>query len=191
MNLTINLTANQAQEFHEEGNFFRILEASSALTVTYYKNGKELVKADGVAGGYAESFGESYDRYSIVSATAQSVQFVARLGNSVAYDKAPIGNVNITNKDALQGAFVQAAATVANVSGALKAANVARRYLLVQNKDATGVIYITLDGSAATVAAGIKIGPGASYELQGYVPSGAINAIGDIASNANIVVAEG
>jgi hypothetical protein len=71
------------------------------------------------------------------------------------------------------------------------AANANRRYLLIQNNDTAGIIYVRLDGGAATAATGIKIAAGGSYECAGYVPTGAITAIGDIASNANVVAVEG
>jgi hypothetical protein len=62
---------------------------------------------------------------------------------------------------------------------------------MIQNKDATGNIYVTCDGSTSTTAKGIKIAAGQSMELQGFVPTGAIMAIGDAASNANISVMVG
>lgn len=94
-----------------------------------------------------------------------------------------IGNVN--------GSFTQVQTTVTNASAPLITDNAARRYLLIQNKDNGGDIYVTLNGTDATTANGIKIAAGGSMELQGYVPTGAVKAIGTLASNANIVTLEG
>ena len=114
------------------------------------------------------------------------------IGNGQArYNRANASVTVVTNKQPQSGAFANAQKTVTNASGQLVAANSARQYLLIQNNDATGDIYVRLDGTAATIGTGVKIAAGASYELQGYVPTGAVTAIGSIASNANIVLVEG
>ena len=107
------------------------------------------------------------------------------------YDIAPTGEVTVTNFEPKAGAFSQAQATVANVSGQLLPANPARRYLMVQNKALTGDIYVNVTGAAATAANGVLVVPGAALELAGYVPDGAITAIGTVASNTSVVVVEG
>lgn len=185
MLLTTTIQAGTTLEFYEAGDFFRLLECNNPVDVRFYTNEAEQVKAEGISEGYAEHFSVQFQRIKITSVTTQTLQFVVRLGNTVAYDAPPVGA-------ALQGAFTQTNATVTSASALLKAANASRRYLFIQNNDASGDIYITLDGSASTAAKGIKIGAnGGAYELQGFVPVGAINAIGSIASNANIVVVEG
>jgi hypothetical protein len=185
---TLTLTAGQLVRFETAGDFFRLMSAAYALDVRFYRRGAEIAASEQVSGGYAEKFGESFDAVTLVSASTQAVQFVARLGNQVSYDTPPNGNVTVTNTG---GAFTQASATVTNASGTLLAANAARRYLLIQNNDASGDIFVRLDGTAATLATGVKIPAGGSYELQGYVPVGEVTAIGSIASNANIVTVEG
>lgn len=185
MLLTQAFTAGQQIDYMGESDFFRLLQANYSLTVIYYANGKEVAKAEGVTGGYSEKFNAEFDKITIISSAAQSVQFVTRLGNIVTYDQPPNGLVTVTN---INGAFTNSNATVTNASAQLVAANAARRYLLIQNKDAAGNVYVTCDGTAATAANGIKIAPWASLELQGFVPTGAIMALGDIASNANIAV---
>lgn len=185
---TVTLTAGQRIEFREPGDFFRVLAATAAITVEFYENGREIAEAVGVGAGYAEKFDlGQFDRIAITSATAQTIQFVTRLGNTVQYDAPPTGSVSVTNTG---GAFTQAAATVTTTAANLLAAKSNRRYLLIQNKDAAGIIYVNLAGAAATVAAGLKIDPGGSLEIDNYCPTGAISAIGSIASNANVVVVE-
>lgn len=98
------------------------------------------------------------------------------------------GSVSIANTS---GAFSQAQPLVNDFPAQILAANPLRRYLLIQNKDATGDIYVTLNGVDATFANGIKIAAGGSMELQGYVPTGAVKAIGTIGFNTNIVTVEG
>lgn len=182
------IAAGIGQEYTERGDFFRVLEATGAVTVTFYRSGAEVAKAEQIEAGYAEKFDASeFDKVRIDAASNVTIKFVVRLGNVVNYDKAPQGDVNVLN---VNGDFTQAQKTVTNASGQVFAANALRRYLLIQNNDASGDIYVTLDGTAATTAKGIKIAAGGSYECQGFAPIGAINAIGSIANNANIVAVE-
>jgi hypothetical protein len=115
---------------------------------------------------------------------------VARLGSRVLYDVPPIGQVEVTNTG---GAFTQALATVTNAVGGvvLAVANPLRRFALIDNKSATGTIYVRVDGGVPTVATGVALAPGESWELSGFVPTGAIRAIGDIASNPEVLVVGG
>lgn len=188
MLITTTFTAGERKEYFDPADFFRIMEATDPVDVTFYLQGKEVAEAEGVQEGYAEKFREgTFDRFSVTSATAQTIKFVARLGNDVAYDKPPQGDVNIMNTG---GAFTQSQKTVTNASGQVFAAKAARRYLLIQNNDTSGDVYVTLDGTTATTAKGIKLAAGGSIEIQGFAPTGAINAIGSIASNANVVAVE-
>ena len=82
------------------------------------------------------------------------------------------------------------AKTVTNASAQLLAAKTGRKYLLVQNKDDTGTIYLSF-GKAATVANGVKVGPGGFFEMDASLTDQAIFAIGSIANNTNITTVEG
>lgn len=186
-NITIN--AGQTLEFFEPGDFFRVLDAAAPLDLIFYRNGAEVGRAEQVGEGYAERFrGEGFDRYRITSASTQTIQFVGRLGNDVFYDKAPTGAVTLSGQ---QGAFTSAQVTVTSASTTIDAANAARRYLLIQNNDATGIVYVNLAGATATALNSLRLLPGESLELSSFVPSGAITAIGSIASNTNVVLVEG
>lgn len=190
--INVNTTIQEGGllDYHDRNDFLRVMDAEAPLTITYYRNGAEVARAENVGEGYAEKFdgGAYFDRVTIYSATAQTVQIAARFGNVVAYDKAPTGQVQLTGE---QGSFGQAQKTVTNASTTILAAKANRRYLLIQNNDPSGIIYIRLDGFVSTSAVGIKIEPGGSYECAGFAPSGSITAIGSIASNANVVAVEG
>lgn len=82
------------------------------------------------------------------------------------------------------------AKTVTNASAQLMAANTARKYLAIQNKDAAGTVWVNFGAGAATQANGFMLGPGESYEREVAVSTLAIQAIGDAASNGNVVVIE-
>jgi hypothetical protein len=77
--------------------------------------------------------------------------------------------------------------TVTNASTTILAANANRHYLLVQNNDPSGIIYIAF-AIAATTVSGLKILPGASYELDPNCSSDAINAIGSLVSTNNVII---
>lgn len=189
MHMTTSIGAGQRLEFYSPGDFFRLMAATDTINVSYYKNGAEITEANNVSVGYAERFTEEqFDRISIFSTNAQTITIATRLGNEVWYDTPPNGQVTVTN---VSGAFANVQKTVTSSSTSMLTAKPSRRYLLIQNNDATGDIYVRLDGTAATLTTGVKIPAGGSYEVTGYVPTGAITAIGSIASNANIVVVEG
>lgn len=99
-------------------------------------------------------------------------------------------SISAINTTQVRKGFANSQKTVTNADGQLLVSKADRDYLLIQNKDSTGNIYITFGAAAATIAAGVKIAPGGSYELSNTVVTSQVRAIGDIASNANIVVVE-
>ncbi len=182
---TIN--AGQRLEFVEACDFFRLLAAENTINIEFYRNGAEISEAFEIGAGYAERVPEGFDKIAITSTVTQIIKFVTRQGAEVRYDTPPNGLVTVTN---VNGAFTHQVSTVTNASGQLRAANAARRYLMVQNNDASGDIFVRLDGATATVANGIKLAAGQALELSNFVPTGAITAIGSLASNANVIVVE-
>lgn len=186
---TIPLTAGQRVEFREPGDFFRVLAAAAALTVEFYENGREIAEAVGIGAGYAEKFERgTFDRIAITSATAQTVQFVTRLGNTVQYDSPPTGDVNVKNT---AGPFFQQLVWVYIGSSSIRPANANRRYLLIVNKHPTYPIEIFVNGTSASLGPGIRLNPGDSLEFNNFVPSGAITGVSDIDNNSQVLVVEG
>jgi hypothetical protein len=186
----LTLGAGVAVEFYEPADFFRVLAAPAVdVSLIFYRNGAEVSQAQNIGAGYAENFEVAYDKLRIQSAGGGAVAFVSRLGGQVRYDTPPNGAVTVTNTS---GPVANTQKTVTSASAQLVAANAGRRYLLIQNKDAAGIVYINFGAGAATAANGVKISAGGSYVADAnYCPDGAIQAIGDIASNANVVVVEG
>ena len=132
MLITATFAAGESKEYAEENDFFRVLESSGLLSLIFYFNGKEVSRAENIKEGYSEKFlTERFNKVLITNkeATAQDIQFVARLGHEVDYNKTPVGDVNITN---VNGAFSQLQKTVTNASAQLLGANPARRYFLIQ-----------------------------------------------------------
>ena len=184
--VSAGFAAGDARVFALGGSFFELIDCPNPVDVL-------LVDRHGAQRGQMKSAeasfslrGTEFQEIQIRSATAQTIRFA--YGTGEVGTRRTVGTVSVSN---WQGAFTQAQATVTNASAALLAANTARRYLLIQNNDLSGDIFVTLDGTAATTAKGVKIAPGGFYELHGYQPTGQIFAIGSIASNANVVVVGG
>lgn len=132
-------------------------------------------------------------RFEVIPATGAATVRVG-VGRITTARMTLAGNVIATiasNKSATSAAFANTAKTVTSASTQLIAANTARQYLMIQNRDATGNIFLNFGAAAATQANGIKITPGGFWEWDTTIPTTAIQAIGDIASNANILVVEG
>lgn len=178
--------AGESKTFIVAGQYFELIDCPSPVDVYLVdRYGAQR----GVMRGAEASFNlkaTEFNQVQIVSAVAQSVRFA--YGSGEGGTRRAAGSVNVANT---AGAFTQAAATVTNTAANLLAARANRRYLLIQNKDAAGIVYVNLAGAAATVGNGIAIEPGGSMELQGFVCTGAISAIGSIPSNTNVVVVEG
>lgn len=99
------------------------------------------------------------------------------------------GVVTVGMNTVARAAFASSAKTVTNADGPLVAASASRNYVLIQNKHATASVFIAF-GTAATVAGGIRIGPGGAYETGQVAPTSAIRAIGDEPTNSAVVVVE-
>lgn len=183
-------TINGIQRINIPGKLFRLLSTVNAVDVALFCNGASVSAAQQVEAGFWVKENDGFDAVEITTGASEAVKFLIAENGEAGEDRT-VGSVYVLNQPATAGAFVNASATVTSSSATLIAANANRRYLLIQNNDASGDIYVRLDGSAATTSTGIKIAAGGSYECQGYAPTGAVTAIGSIASNANIVTVEG
>ena len=193
---TIQQTFTGAQdwEINIPGKYFTLLECTNPCSITFYKGGKKLELGEinallaglEVTPGELDSLEPSFDRVKIAVSAADTVK--VGIGNGQARYNRSQGNVSITN---VGGGFTNSQKTVTSTSAVLLAAKPGRRYLLVQNNDPSGIIYLSF-GVAATTTNAIKIAPGGSYTVDAsYCPNDAIHAIGSIASNANVVAVEG
>lgn len=180
----ITLGANGTQRLLVSGNYFKILAATGAVDVR-----SDFGRMDSLIFGQGlEKTPFSYLEFRDASGAANNLTIF--IGDENFID-GQTGNFAVTATVPVRSAsFVNANPTVTTASAQLIAANVNRAYLLIQNKDASGQIYINF-GFAATVANGVQISPGGAYELSGNVSTQQIFAIGSIASNANVVTVEG
>ena len=182
--------AAQLWELNVVGKYFVSLQCTNPINVRFYQGGKllDLGNIQGLLAGL-EVFDIAFDRVQIDVTAADTIQIGIGNGNA-RYNRQNTTTTITNNRQPVTSAMVNSAATVTSANAQLVAANVNRQYLLVQNNSATGNIFLNF-GAVATLANGVKIGPGGSYEMPGTQSNQAVNAIGDIASNAAIVIVEG
>lgn len=181
--VSMAFTAGQTIKIFALGNYFQLLETTAGVDIDFMIDGAVQSSASNMEFGFYSKPAAGFTELNLTSATAQTIKFAWGIGEG-GYNRT-VGSVSIVSQ---QSAFTQAQKTVTNVSAQLLAARPGRLFFYVENNDATGDIFVTLDGSAATVLNGKKIPPGGNLLLDVRLPSAAIFAIGNIASNANIVV---
>jgi hypothetical protein len=190
--------ADQTWELNVAGKYFTTLQCNQAVNVRFFKGGKKLDLGDitsllaglEVTLGNIDDLEPAFDRVQIDVKAGDTVQ--VGIGNGQARYNRANASVNVlTNKQPQSGVFANTQKTVTNSSTQLVAANTSRQYLLIQNKDTTASVWVNFGASAATVANGVLIGPKGTYEMNTTQSTQAIQAIGDVASNANVVVLEG
>ena len=89
-----------------------------------------------------------------------------------------------------QFAGTQSTVSVLHTGSTQLVAATGRKYLLVQNLDASNAVHISLDGTAATTSDFKLAANGGSLELAEGVPTGQINAIA-VSGTCSVVVLEG
>jgi len=157
------LTVGQGLENAEFSDLFFTDESGANNTITVYVGDRNFI--DGVTGD-------------------------VRVINTPAVTVTGTPTVNVTQSVNPDVPFTQAQGSVTAASTQALAAKANRQFLLIQNNDATAIVYVTLDGTAATTAKGIKLNPGASLMLDSCCPTAAVNWIGSGATT-NVVVVEG
>lgn len=182
---TDTLTAGQVLPRQFNGAFFKIISSTGPVDIkTSNVNLKGLTAGQGF-----EKI--PFDRVEITDASGAS-NTIRYIVASEGFLDGLTGSMQITQTvPPRSSSFANTAKTVTNVSAQLVAGNTSRTYLLVQNRDTSGSIYLNFGAGPATTANGVLIGPGGAYEMCDAQSTQAIQAIGSIASNANILVVEG
>ncbi|WP_290874920.1 hypothetical protein [Aquabacterium sp.] len=193
---TITLTAFQRVEFTDSFDFVRVMSAPQALDLEFHRDGREIDEAVAIGTGYSERFAKPCTKLALINgATAQTVTVATRLGAVVEFDKPPTGDVNVLTMPSVavinQGAagVNQFQSSVTTASGTMMNGTPTRKAFMIQNRSATGTIWVNLSGGTATQVAGIRIRPGETFNMDTRVPVGAITGIGD-AANSDITIVE-
>lgn len=98
------------------------------------------------------------------------------------------GSVSATLTGVVKKAVGMVPVTVTNSSTSIIGGNSLREYIGIQNKSLTGNIWIAFGGASATTTNGLKLEPGAFWESGFLCPISQVFAIGDIASNPDVIV---
>jgi hypothetical protein len=188
-NYTLKIKNGEKVEFGLRGNVVRLVSSSFPIFFAsrdddinfYLEQGEQAVLKNG----------EKFTQLDISHTQGAEQTIILAIGEDAEIGSAKVsGAVTVTSLTPSRTTGANTNPAVTNASTQLVAVNASRNYLLIQNKDAVGNIYINF-GAAATVANGIKIPPSGSFELNCNVLTAVINAIGDIANNTNIVVVTG
>lgn len=165
------------------GDYFKVMACSGPLSVkSDWGELRELTVGQGLEDS-------PFQRLYITNETAQSNTIRLFIGDEKFIDGVT-GAIAISSTVQPLAVLDNQQKTVTNASAQLLEAKPGREYLLIQNKDATGSLFLSF-GKAATTANGVRVIPGGAFELTGTQTEQAIFAIGDIANNANVVTVEG
>jgi hypothetical protein len=179
---TYTLAANASINLPVTGDYFKVMSATGAVTVkSNFGTLDDLIAGQGLEN-------TPFLFLTIINKTASANTVRIFVGDENFIDGIS-GSLSVT-KTVMPtgGSHANTQATVTNVAALFDAANPSRQYLLIQNNHATGILYLGFY-AGVTAANGIKVVPGGFWE-PACVPTGAIYAIGDIASNASIVMVE-
>jgi hypothetical protein len=179
----VYLTPGQSKILMVTGKFYRVQTATGAISVTR-DDGSTIGP---LLPGQGET-GENFTRIIVTNTSGYNNTVTLMIGDSNFIDNRLIGSVTVLNTG---GSYIQASAVVTSISSKIIDSNADRRYLLIQNNDANGDIYLMLNGQEASLLGGLKVAAGASFELNNFVTNQAIFAIGSIALNGNITILEG
>jgi hypothetical protein len=94
----------------------------------------------------------------------------------------------IINQNAAAGtSFTQSSNTVTTTSAIISAANTSRKFMFIQNNDATANVFVAF-GNSATTSNGIKLTPGQSWQITTNAPTNAVQAISNTNTAAGAVM---
>lgn len=166
------------------GDYFKILRATGPISIkAKWGELRGLISGQGLEAS-------PFDRLELrdESGAANTVRLF--IGDEKFIDGLA-GAVDIARARVPQVDFTQAQVTVTNASAQILPANASRQYLLIQNKDSGGDVFIKFGAGPATVAGGVRLVAGGVFETGAAVPMQAVHAIGSIANNPNVIVMEG
>lgn len=181
---TLNIGALAAANLTVEGEYFKILNSTGPVDVV-----SDFGALRGLIAG--QGLQKTPFKRLLITDASGAENTVRVLISDENFIDGLTGNVNLSKSVVPTSTlFSNVQRTVTNASGLLIAANPGRQYLLVQNKDAVGSLFLSF-GGAATLGNGVRVIPGGAYELVGICTTQAVYCIGDAAANANVVTVEG
>lgn len=172
-----------------QGDYVRVRQSTVTLFIENAENGDKIE----VSQGDDFEFGDFKRlRISHNDAAEQTVKLTISKGKKAGSAQVG-GSITVANPTVHQGAFTQGQTSVSNVVVQLLAANAARRYLMVQNNDASQVLRVVVNGTNPSATVGFRLQPGESLEFTNFCPTAAIKAIMEsgTAAAGNVEFVEG
>lgn len=177
---TYTFTAGETKRLDIQGEFYKITAATGAVSVRRDTGGSKI---SGLLPGQGERAAFGHLVVTDESGAANTITILCGAGEFI--DDRPV--LVVPN-----GPVTHTAPAVTNASTTLLAAKGTRQFLYVQNNDGAGIVWLSLDGTAAVTGAPcIKLGPGQGIAFDNFVSTGAVKAIGSIGNNPNVSVIEG
>lgn len=195
-NLTLNIKTGQKEELPIRGDGLRLVSASVPIFFKSIEGDMDFYLEQGEQAIFDD---KSFKRMQVWHSSGSDQTIIITVSEGSKFNGAKISgavtitgtaNVAVTSTIPAQAAGSQTQNTVTSAAAQLVAALSTREYLLIQNKSATGDIYINIGGTA-TIANGLKIPAGGSYEMNCNMLTAAISAIGSISSNPDVIVITG
>lgn len=187
--LRLMIGAGQVEEIAAVGAYLRIKSAAVPLLIEI-EGGKSRFEI--AKGGSVKVM--PFTRFSVSHSSGTDQAIVIAVGDEGEEQTEGVmtGDVAVSNlKSAVQvGNSSLVRRTITTSAGALASVNPNRAFISIRNQDDVGTIWIS--SSSVSVGNGWKLGPGESIEFMGgAVFTGVLIAIGDAASNPNVMVWEG
>lgn len=181
---TFTVPANSVYGLSVIGEYFKLLATDGAVNIkAEWGELKGLVAGQGLKKTPFQrlEIRDASGANNVVRLFVGDEEFIDGLGGSVSVSQAVV---------ARSSAFDNQQKTVGVASASLVAPNAARQALQIQNKSASGNVYLAF-GKPAVIAGGVRVVAGGVYEPPaGVCPTTEIFAIGDIAG-IDVTVVEG
>jgi hypothetical protein len=177
------LTATRLEDVQNiAGNYFEITESSAPVNLEFERSVGSNVSGALVDVPSGSFFKFDFTKVRITSAVPQTVKFIAGAGE--AGTRRFSGSVTLASLPPVVATSGGSTATTAGTSSAtLIPANPNRKMVWIQNNSASESLYINTNGGASvSPASGIRIGPGATYEMNGCIHVGFITIIATAAA---------
>lgn len=178
----LTISAGASAILQVTGDYFKVMSVTSAINITSdFGSLKGLTAGQGLEN-------TQFTCLTIQNPSGASNTIRIFIGDENFID-GMTGSIAVSSTTTSRDTYTHTPATVTTTAANAVAA-ASRDYIAVQNKSATGTIYVHFNG-AATVANGLRLRPGDFWESGASCPQGAVSCIGDIASNPDVLIITG
>lgn len=189
-NYTLKINVNEKLEFGLRGDTVRVIAAGCTLYFETKDGSSDFYLVEGEQAVFTKSEFLAID-ISHKEATEQTITLA--MSQNASIGSAKISGLVTISEFNNAGAIYQNSLSITNVNQTLLIAKAKRKYLLVQNNDASAVLRVTLDGTNATATKGFRVSAGGVLEIPNFQATQAVNAMFETATAAanNVEFVEG